>query len=293
MEYHTTSPISPSNAAIRIGLYYVDGHYVVKPTQVKIGNTTIDGTSTFLGGQVLIDSGSTVTYLNKPFYEAVLSQIHERISHATPDVIVPDTSDPTKPTLCWKFVNESTVDSDFEKFLPEITFNFSKPTTNVPGGTGGSITMGDYFFKDTAVKGGYCLRIAANDGLRRTDLGAPFLIGKRVTFSVNDEWLYIEENGNCTERSLTDRPPVVPIDGQLTAALKIPDTQDNSSEALALVILFMISVAIGVGLIVKKSVVYSPLQSAEVEQEDQIINQAIEMSQQISPRRRRSGSQLD
>jgi hypothetical protein len=154
-----------------------------------------------------------------------------------------------------------------------------------------TIDMRDYSYKDPLVPNRHCLLIASNTGLRRTDLGASFLIGKRITFSVSAGWLDIEEGANCTVRTLADRIPVVPVEGQLTKQLNIPSTSDGSATALALVIFLLVLVAIGMGLIVRKSVLYVPI-AKDAGQEDEMIARAVELSQS-SPRRRLNSSQLE
>jgi len=249
----------------QIALEYTQGHYVVSPVSAQIDDITMDINGLF-GNQVLIDSGSTITYFHKPFFDAVLRVIKERIGTA----FTAETSESKKPTLCWNGTG------DFFQFLPVLKFVFSGVQSE-----GVPITFSKYAYADPTEPGKHCLLIASNEGLKRTDLGASFMIGKLMTFSVSDGWLGIEENGNCTQREFKQRPNVIPVEGQLTIHLSPPKTQ--SDMVLYILIFLMIVTAMGVGSIVRKSVSYSPLQD----------DGGIELANTAasdSPRRRRGNS---
>jgi hypothetical protein len=201
MKMFPSSSTQPEDA---ISLEYRDNHYVVSPSKIDI--VTAEGsplwstnhqkeTSEFLSQKTLIDSGSTVTYLNDSLFQMLTKFIDESLIGFEEDF--------TGSTKCWL----EKAGEDIGKRLPELRLTFPYKSKE------GSLTVSfKEYINDDAGKS--CLTIASNQKLIRTDLGASWLINKEVTFSTSDGWIRIEEK-KCPNHHLSTRDPVVPLPGQV------------------------------------------------------------------------------
>ena len=213
LQFHGPDIGGPDNTSI--GLAYKEGHYVIEPMEVRVGaNWTSAGQQsaidTYLGNQVLIDSGSTITYLKDSLFQIVLTQIRAAlVPHNQAFVEVPGGT-----SLCWR--SNAGYPAHLAKLVPVITLVFSPKngTSVIP------IRFANYATSETidATDIKSCLTIASNAGLARTDLGASWMLGKKVTLTSAAGWASVVETP-CTERLIGSRPPVVPVEGQLTVGI--------------------------------------------------------------------------
>ena len=185
-------------------LEYRDNHYVVSPSAVSI--VSADGSSVHwsvseptevqeqLGQKVLIDSGSTITYLNDALFVRVISLIRKAIRDGLKE-------DFSGPAICWRH------ESDFEIELPIIRLSFSRRNS----GDNFHIDFSNYV---TIEPQKTCLTIASNHKLVRTDLGASWLVDKEVMLSASAGWAKIEEK-RCPEHPFSSRKLVEALPGQV------------------------------------------------------------------------------
>ena len=244
--------------AKNIPLKYVDNHYVVEPSQVVVDGTTEPDGSSILGDQVLFDTGSTVTYLNDEFFRKISKTVSERAKQAGLQLDYIANRD---PTLCWVSSRESSASnftlSDFTHLLPKIIFSFTSDDNSQV-----SLSFHDYAFAD--VNNRFCLRIASNGSLRRTDLGAPFMIGKKIVFTPKLGKVWFIDAANCTERRIEDREPVVAVPGQLTATINSSPSSNVTEFFVVFIFLLLITASVLI-YIVRKSV-YLPAQHKELKE---------------------------
>jgi hypothetical protein len=174
-----------------VSLSYTDGHFVISPSSVSVGpEWKSSDTQEFFGSQVLIDSGSTITYLKKELYDIVIGIIKSQIG----DLF---RIHQNGPSLCFDTDDEKNIQSKLPGILFEIPSSVQeKVFFNVP--------FSDYTY---IVDGNVCLAIASNEDLDRTDLGASWMIGKQITFSTNNGWAEIVPHHACSSRSLSERRP--------------------------------------------------------------------------------------
>ena len=240
--YHGETNVQGSD----LKLQYVDNHYVVEPDSVEVDGIAEIDLDAILGDQVLFDTGSTVTYLNDFFYKKISSTISERAKAANLKIDYIATRD---PTMCW--ISEPSFElSEFLKLLPKIIFSFK-----AENGSEERLSFHDYAFIDANKR--YCLRIASNGSLRRTDLGAPFMIGKKFFFTPKFGIMRFIDSANCTERKLEDREPIEPVPGQLTASF-VPSSPAYTTEFFVVFICLILITASALLCIVNKSV-YMPV----------------------------------
>jgi len=235
-----TSLAKPSRA---VPLLYRNGHYVVSPLSVGINCTGFSWESKgdeYLGKEVLLDSGSTETYLVSGLYEMLVSKIKERTSGFAE-------MDESGQSLCWK----DDVRSIVNPLLPEIIFSFAL----VSGDGIDRIRFGNYTYFSGSLT---CLTVASNAGLNRTDLGASWMIGRKVTLTSSAGWALFE-SANCTLRSMESRQPVIALPGQLEPA----STYSSSLFALIAVFLvlavFLLNILKRNILFVSRSVIYESI----------------------------------
>ena len=164
-EFHILSDQVPE---VFIPLQYVEGHYIVSPMSVSVGNTTYS--DEMLGKEVLIDSGSTITYFPQNLFSDIFSKINS--------------------TTCWDHIPS----------LPVILLVF-----NQSNGPELSVPFENYYYMND--QGRWCLSIASNGNLNRTDLGASWLVGKNVTISAKNKWISIQPRVDCPSWNLTQRVP--------------------------------------------------------------------------------------
>jgi hypothetical protein len=184
-----------------IPLSYLEGHYVVSPSSISVGQdwmVSAGNISTYVGAEVLVDSGSTITYFTDKLYRVIFERIQKSISHLK---LQEDTSG---PAVCLIVEGKEEV----QTLLPIISISFQ----GFREGQVISATFSNYTY---SVSGKECLTIASNAGLDRTDLGASWMIGKNITFSSSSGWMQIDPSAACTNRSISQRRPVEPVEGQL------------------------------------------------------------------------------
>lgn len=232
----------PNTTTVNLG--YRDSHYVVEPTQIAI--QAVNGTQTWssenstslvtewTGTQVLIDSGSTITYFKDSFYRVLETEILDSLISVKESL----TRDKSGPALCWNHENSVNI----RPFLPVISISLKSSGGDI------HVPFANYTVTDT-VKGDKwktCLTVASNSGLGRTDLGASWLLGRNVTLSTKDGWMTIDET-ECPQHLLTSRAAVEPLPGQLE--------WDSDSWPLFAVLALMLTVAACLLVLVKRSVV--------------------------------------
>ena len=235
LEFHQ-SPVSSNQ---QVNLSYVEGHYVVTPSGISVGtNWTANSTQIphYTGTQVLLDSGSTVTYLKKELFAVVFALVQEAVSshnHQFPTYVL--TLDSSGPSACWNGVPQK----PFSEFLPILTFRF--PTSS---GTELSVPFEKYSFIENDKQ---CLSIASNADLARTDLGASWMIGKNITFSTTAGWIHMNSSAACSER--ITRSPAQPIPGQ------VPTLTPSGTVPRLVTIFILAGMAFCLVKVVKRSVV--------------------------------------
>lgn len=236
-----------------VQLKYTDKHYIVSPSSVWLDTDEVaerDQVSDLLGNQVLFDTGSTVTYINDVFYKKIIERISNNIgTRAEMDYIVS-----RDPTMCWR--SSQSIEEFVVSYLPRIVFKFQ----TIDGGEV-MLTFSDYAFRESDNR--YCLRIASNGSLKRTDLGASFMIGKKFVFTVKLGTIGLVDNAQCKEKLIEERHAVEPIEGQLTATL-ITSKGNEKFDLFSIFILAVILSALPLVWLVRKSV-YRPLQQNEIE----------------------------
>lgn len=205
-----------------IPLLYRDNHYVVEPVEINIqGNmntlfwsssSTTDPISTYIGTKALIDSGSTITYLRDSFYQILMKYIDDQLLEIRSKL----NEEKNGPSRCWLHANGIVIAA----YLPIIQFTFAQ----VKGNETVSVSFKDYTNTEQAGLGKEktCLTVASNNRLSRTDLGASWMLNKRITFSTSAGWLHIAESP-CPRTSIDDRLPVVPLPGQIVERINFYD----------------------------------------------------------------------
>lgn len=191
-----------------VSLMYRNGHYTIEPVSIGLSGGDLDWISPpeakrlYLGNEVLIDSGSTETYIVRELFEKLESIIRERVEQdPIASTLVEDKSG---QTLCWI----SDVSNVINPLLPSIVLTL--PLLNEDGNTTKAFFT-DYTYVSASRT---CLGIASNGHLNRTDLGASWLINRKVTLTSTEGWAAFEAAA-CTDRSLDSREPVVALPGQL------------------------------------------------------------------------------
>jgi hypothetical protein len=223
-------PPSVSQPIDAIRLDYRGGHYIVDPVKISLGDSWVSTSIPhFVGSEMLIDSGSTISYLQDSLYQLVIDEIKKTVQ-LSPYV--------ASPSLCADRGIESAS-------LPSITFTFN----SIDGGTI-DVPFSNYTY---SVGNMTCLTIASNGNLHRTDLGASWMIGKRITFTGSANWARIENNITCIERLISSRVKVEPLAGQI-----LPDStsihQDHENTYLYGVIAVAITMGICLLVVVKRSI---------------------------------------
>lgn len=224
-----------------VPLKYTANHYVVDPIEVRIDGDRIEDAD--LGSQVLFDSGSTVTYLNDSLFRKVVDMITDKANTIS---LVLDYDRKRDATMCWLMKESLTFSEISDVILPKITLVLkSDDSTQVP------IVFQDYAVIDS--KNRFCLRIASNGSLYRTDLGASFMMGKKIVFTPKLGKMKILDFANCTERPITDRIDVVAVPGQLSAVLDGQES-DHVFEFFIVFVFLILATAFVLVFIVRKSV---------------------------------------
>ena len=204
LEFYHTRP-QPGEAVL---LQYRNGHYVVEPLKIGLKDSKnysweweTDEIMKYLGDEVLIDSGSTETYLVSEFYDKIVSHIRERVRNSAfePPII----EDPTGPALCWL----SDVTETINPLLPEILFTFPKILRD----DNTTVVFNNYTYFSASRT---CLGIASNGRLKRTDLGASWLINRKIILTSSQGWATFEPT-QCEEHRIETRQPVIPLPGHI------------------------------------------------------------------------------
>ena len=182
------------NTTCTVPMKSVGGHYTVRPSEMRIGQISF-----VTEHEVLIDSGSTVTYFEKGFYTQIWHLISETVdAYKRENSRVFTVSGPG----CWT-TSVANATEDFARLLPPIELSFIALDNSTL-----TVKFVSYFFKQS--DGQVCLTMASNEHIQRTDLGSSWLIGNNVTFYPKQELLSIQQNAACTERELSERVPVPP-----------------------------------------------------------------------------------
>lgn len=229
-----------------IPLSYREGHYVVSPSSISVGQDWTVSTgniSSYVGAEVLVDSGSTVTYFTDKLYRIIMERIRKSISHLKLQ------EDISGPAVC--FIVEGK--EEVQKFLPNISISFQ----GVKEGHVVSTTFSNYTYSVSAKE---CLTFASNAGLDRTDLGASWMIGKNITFSSSSGWMQIDPSTACTNRPISERPPVEPVEGQLNRE------PEFSVSAMVGLVAIMLSMGVVLFFITRRSIAatrYQPVTEEE------------------------------
>ena len=253
LEFFTNKPEFEIDGKF-VPIKYTANHYVLDPIGVRIDGEVVEDAD--LGSQVLLDSGSTVTYLNDPLFRKVASLVTERAASTS---LVLDYERKRDPTMCWTIGDESTFSEISSKILPKITLVLkSDDSTELP------VVFQDYAVIDS--KRRFCLRIASNGSLYRTDLGASFMVGKKILLTPKLGKMKITDFANCTERHITDRQKVEAVPGQLVARLEGHET-GHVFEFFIVFVFLIISIALVLALIVRKSVRFpsEPVPTSQLE----------------------------
>lgn len=246
LEFHSVGVDTLPNLVSknRVLLQYIEGHYVVTPSHVSVGDQRSSGDiASVLGSEVLIDSGSTHTYLAAPLFDRVLREIEGKIAQNWATQLEKNDSG---PTICWRIREGGTSVNlaSLSSLLPVITLSFE----TIDGASPVHVRFENYMY---SLNGQQCLTIASNGRLDRTDLGASWMMGKSVTFSKSDGWVHIQDPGNCVGQPLESRLPVQPVPGQL-------DTDPSPPRAFGAMIAVLALIMVCLAIIVKRSVVPDP-----------------------------------
>jgi hypothetical protein len=236
----------------KVPLKYVKGHYVVSPSRVSIGPewSSEDITGMF-GTEVLIDSGSTHTYLMSKLFDTVLGIIESNL--AGTGVVRDDTGS----TVCWVTSGPS---FDLTQFLPEIVITFPSLDESSL-----NTTIREYAY---TLEGKQCLMLASNGRMQRTDLGSSWMRNRALTFTKSDGWLGIRDPGNCTVRAFVNRPQVIAIPGQLDTSP--PPPESDSSPMLLSVLALLALAALLLMIVVRMTITRGPVYVAPNVSETQI-----------------------
>ena len=208
MQVHGDLPAPPD----AISLLYSNNQYTVEPLEISISssseqvlwsasNQTLPG---YVGTKALIDSGSTITYLKDSLFQVLKKYIDESL-RGIKDLISEDKSG---SSLCWTHGS----DVKIGPLLPVINFAFKRQS-----GSGVITTeFKDFISTETLPSDRVktCLTVASNMHLSRTDLGASWMINKKITFSTTAGWLHVKKS-TCTSVPIENRPPVIALPGQI------------------------------------------------------------------------------